>query len=580
MNTFLTKENLLFLNKVFSDYMEETFGVLLEKIEDQATTRKVIFTFMTQINKETEGQNIKTQEKNIMLLTKAKHYYTKQLQLRDNQLKNDKKPNIQNLFRDKDVFGQRNVVLSDKRPEIDPYSKRSEINENIERMKLDMYEASRNEELGLVKKIPDTRIIASIEKDQPESPETFNKRMRELEQDRALPSMMNMEVLDQSQSQSQTRMMVEKERNENNAIHNVDPKLLYSSPPFCMPNQPEYTSSPTVPEILNNRQDLLIPRESIRKIISKYLTINSFDRNWLVDSYRYKYVVSFQNKDNDIMTRYRNIESIAVSKVIIPEEVIPSNSVINKEKTAFNHEFSFSYPYLILSIDEFTDIYDGTNQFARKAFATLVYHKHYKAPNGRGFIILKPIQHEKKMFYPNLLSALHKMSISLSKPDGSLLNMSADSYKIFKIEYEAFNPQYLKIVTDTYFDKNEFYVGDMIRLSDFEISLLNMSQDAREFNIYINRQAGHEVKQLGSPNDNGYYKTFYIDAPGYFDKVLGRYVVASSQIDILNSYNCDINWSTHNVSNGSIMNNSLQNTICMQLQIVVDDARSLTQQIL
>jgi hypothetical protein len=562
MNTFFTKENLLFVNRVFIDYMEENYGVALDKYEDPDITRKVMFSFMSDINDETKGKPTKTEEKNIMLLTKTKQHYIKKLQL------SDKKPNIQALSRDKDVFGNRSVVMSEKRPEIDPYSKRTEVNDTMERVMLDRYKVARDEEVGAVKKIPDSRIVASVEKDQPEPTESFNKRIRELEQERMAPPMATMDVLDQSQN----RMLVEKERNEANAIQNHDPKAM-----FTMQSQLPAFKPIMTDDFLNNRQEILIPRINNHKTISKYLSINSFDRNWTVDPYRYQYVVNFQNKDNDIMNKYRNIEAISVSKVIIPEEVIPANSIINKEKTAFNHEFSFSYPYLLLSVDEFTDVYDGTNQHARKAFATLVYHRNYRAPNGRGFIILKPIQEEKKTFYPNLLSALPKLSLSLTKPDGSLLNTSSDNYKIFKVEYESFNPQYLKIVTDVYFDKNEFYVGDMIKLSNFA---LVMTQDARDFSNYINQDGGHEIKQLGSPNDNGYYKTFYIDAPGYFDKVAGRYAVAVTQIDALNAYNNSINWNTQTLSNGNIMNNSLQNTICMQLDVVVDDARVINQQIL
>lgn len=572
MNTFFTKENLLFVNGVFSDYMEETYGVVLQQVEDPNLTRKLLFSFMTDINEETKSKRIKTEEKNIMLLAKAKQHYTKQLQLAE---KNDKKPNIQNLSRDKDVFGNRNVVVSDKRPEIDPYTKRSETNGSMDRMLLDRYKETRDEEVGLLKRVPDSRIVAPIEKDQPESQDAFNRRIRELEMERSAPPMATMNVLDQA-STLQNRMLVEKERNEANSIQNMDPKAIFSMPSL-LASQPVNNITD---DIQNNRQELLIPRVLSQKTISKYLSINSFDRNWKIDPYRYSYVVNFQNKDNDIMSKYRNIESISVSKVIIPEEVIPSNSIVNNVKTAFNHEFSFSYPYLLLSIDEFTDVYDGTNQNARRAFATLVYHKHYKAPNGRGFVILKPIQEERKTFYPNLLSTLPKMSLSLTKPDGSLLNQSADNYRIFKAEYETFNPQYLKIVTDVYFDKNEFYVGDFIKMSGFALTLTPMTQDARDFSIFINREEGHEIKQIGQPNDNGYFKTFYIEAPGYFDKVAGRFAVATTQINALNTYNDSINWSTQTLTNGTIMNNSLQNTICMQINVVVDDARMINQQIL
>ena len=95
----------------------------------------------------------------------------------------------------------------------------------------------------------------------------------------------------------------------------------------------------------------------------------------------------------------------------------------------------------------------------------------------------------------------------------------------------------------------------------------------------MNQGVGHEIKQLGSPNDNGYFKTFYIEAPGRFDKVCGKYEVSQPQIDALNAYNDGITWNTHTATNGSIMNNSLQNTICMQLSTVASDARLINQQI-
>lgn len=566
MNTFYTKENLLFVNRVFSDYLEDNFGVVLEKIEDGAITRKLMFSFMSEINDETQGKDTKTDEKNIMLLARSKQHYMKQLQLNE---RNERKPNIQNLSRDKDVFGNRNVVIAEKRPEKDPYSRKNEGGEGVERVMLDRYKATRDEEVGLVKKIPDARVVASSEKDIPEPPENFNKRIRDLQLERSAPPKATLEILEGG-SGTQGRMAVERERNEANSVQYVDPKALYT-PSF----KPMVS---TVDEVLNNRQEFLIPRVTAQKTIAKYLSINSFDRNWRSDPFRYKYVVNFQNNDNDLMSKYRNIETLCVSRVIIPEEVIPSNSIINKEKTAFNYEFSFSYPYLLLSIDEFTDVYDGTNQSARRSFATLVYHKHYKAPNGRGFILLKPIQQEKKTFYPSLLSSLPKMTLSLTKPDGTLLNTSKDDYKIFKVEYEPFNPQYVKIVTNVYFDKNEFYVGDTVKLSDYVVQLSPMTQEARDLMIYINNEAGHEIKQIGSPNDNGYYKTFYIDAPGGFDSFAGRFAVATSQINALNTFNDTINWSTHIPTNGNIMNVSLQNTICMQVTTVVDDARAISQQ--
>jgi hypothetical protein len=379
-----------------------------------------------------------------------------------------------------------------------------------------------------------------------------------------------------------SRQAIEKERNDRNALHLHDPKALYSAAPLHMEGPSisgmsgdafstrTVVGASTTDAFLAAPQDLLIPRVSNLKTVPKYLNLNSFDRNFLMQPFRYEYDVSFAD-----MTRYRNIQSISVSRVIIPEEVLPANSVINKEKTAFNYEFSFSYPYLLLQIKEFADVYDGTNNNARKAFATMIYNRHYKAPNGRGYIILKPIQYEKKVFYPNTLSSISKLSVAITKPNGELLNTSADNYKVFKVEYENFNPHYIKIVTHVYFDKNEFYVGDMIHFLDFTMTAEPMTQAYVDFNAFMNRPGGHEIKQTGMANDNGFFKTFYIEAPGAFDKVLGRFVVDMTLISALNAYNDSINWNIHEETMGYIMNDSLQNTITMSLEVAVDDVSSI-----
>lgn len=615
MSSFYTKDNLLFVINVFNEYMEDTYGVKLDQVEDIGAVRKTMFGFMSDVNDVTKEKRMGIEEKNIMLLAKTKQYYTKQLQLGE---KSGRKPNIQNLSRDKDVFGNRQVVLGEKRPEIDPYSRRTDVNDTTERMMMDRYRESRDEEVGLVKKQPDPRIIAPLDKDLPESQEEFYRKIKALEDARADPPMKTMEVLGMNPNNNtmglDPRIMVEKERNEANALDKHDPKALFMKPltefntmsssiasytktrqqqtqmgrhtsPFGIDDDDNFDinslnnagttgtgNNDPSNMFQNNRQDLLIqrPTNSTYKLIPKYININSFDRNWTVDTKRYSYSVNFQAKENDIMNKYKNIESIAVSRVIIPEEVITSNSIVNQEKTAFNHEFSFSFPYLLLSIDEFTDVYDGTNQNARKAFATLIYYRHYKAPNGRGYVILQPIQQEEKVFYPNLLSSMPKLSIKLLKPNGQLLNDSSDEYKIFKIDYENFNPQYVKIVTHVYFDKNEFYVGDMCVFSSFVITPVN--QAATDFNMFINRPEGHEIKQLGSPNDQGFYRTFYIEAPGKFNKTLGQFEVTMAQINALNDYNSPINYNTVTTINGSIMNSSLQNSISMKLRVAVSES--------
>ena len=575
--SFFSRDNLLMVIDVFLEYVENTYSIKLETLENIDVVRKNMFAIMTDVNNETQGSHMSLEQRNIALLAKAKKYYMDKLNLRG-------KPASQNISRDKEVFGHRQVIMNENRPEIDPYSKRATVDE---RLMIDRIKETRDEEVGLRKPVPDHRVIAPLENDQPVSKEDFEKKLQRMETDRKSANVYQQTMRiggdDAASSRlevdvgaarlavggaASSRLEVDAERNIANAIEYHDPKKLY------MNNRAALTDTIYANDVIRDRQEIIIPRTGKQRLLTRYLSLNSFDRSWVANPQRYRYTVNFQNRDNDIMNKYRNITSISVSKIVIPEEVIPSNSVINQQKTAFNYEFSFSYPYVLLSIDEFPNVYDGTNQHVRNAFATMIYHRHYKAPNGRGYIILKPIQNELKEFYPNLLGTLPKITINITKPNGELFNQSSDEYKIFKVDYEAFNPQYLKIVTNIYFDKNEFYIGDVCTFSGYQAVLSPETQPLRELNMFINRSEGHEIKQIGQANDNGFYKTFYIEAPGVFDKVLGRFNVNQGCIGALNAFNATIDYCVHQATNGSIMNNSLQNTVTMKLDMLVEDANT------
>jgi hypothetical protein len=303
-------------------------------------------------------------------------------------------------------------------------------------------------------------------------------------------------------------------------------------------------------------------------VIGKYISINSQDRTWWVDSpKRYEYNVQ-------LSTRFRNIDSISVGKVIIPDEIIQLSDPV---KTSFNYDFTMAFPYLILRIDEFNDIYDGTNEVVKKGFCKLVFYKSYKGQNGRGYVILKPEQKEKKYFYPAPLATINKLSISLLKPSGQLLNKSVDSYKILSVVYDVAKPNFYKVTTNVFFDRNEFYIGDTVIFKNFSMSresLLQNTNDIASFNEFINRSEGHDVIELGTANASGYFNSFYIQCIGSFDGMLGNFVIDSSIVSCLNNYNSAIT----PFVNGSIMNLSLQNSISMKIDMIVDDAKILDAQ--
>jgi hypothetical protein len=101
------------------------------------------------------------------------------------------------------------------------------------------------------------------------------------------------------------------------------------------------------------------------------------------------------------------------------------------------------------------------------------------------------------------------------------------------------------------------------------------------FNAFINRPQGHEIKQIGGTNDDGYFRSFYIQAPGNFNRMIGKFVLDTDMISVLNEYNSQINFCDPlTPSNGFILNNSLQNTISLKVEMLVDDARIIQREIL
>jgi hypothetical protein len=115
---------------------------------------------------------------------------------------------------------------------------------------------------------------------------------------------------------------------------------------------------------------------------------------------------------------------------------------------------------------------------------------------------------------------------------------------VVKIEYELYNQQYIKIVLDKYFDKFEFNIGDNIKIKGFETTMpVNADPSCTkpsyysELNSFINREYGHEIISLGDTNEYGYFKTFFVPAPGDFNNTLGKHVIERNMVDALRTYN-------------------------------------------
>jgi hypothetical protein len=327
-----------------------------------------------------------------------------------------------------------------------------------------------------------------------------------------------------------------------------------------------------------------------RVLLEQYLSIYGFDRNWdTTDPLRYSFTVRMTGYNSAAMQgTHRNIHAMRVTRVTLPMEIVQVSGGANPLaiKPVLNNDVSFSYPNVTLCIDDIGGVYDGTNDAARRAFCQLVYHRSYKAANGRGYIILEPMQNERKVFYPAPLSALRNLTLSLRRPNGTLFTAAADDYNVQQIAYELSNRQLVKIVLDKYFDRNEFYQGDTVLFRGFDATPLLRAPSAGSPPVppatlaalaaFINRPEGHTIILVASPNVDGFYRDFYVYAPGVLDQSLGRIVLDDGLIAAIGQLGAPTVpcGSPSTPRCGAVINTSLQTHVAMTLDVFAADPAS------
>ena len=413
------------------------------------------------------------------------------------------------------------------------------------------------------------------------------------------------------------------------------------------------------------RQEITQMSPPLTHVEERYLMINSMDRNWLVDTLRYKYKVRFTNSgmpplrvpiyennqtipftmteryngirndmgfkyngvfyqayDSDaskgneigqeeltnlternahITTNFTNIVSLRVTNVTLPTEIMNATVGITNINLQDGIPFEFAHPYVLLQIEELQNVYEGTNESIRRSFCQLQYHRYFKTPNGRGYVILKPVQEERKMFRPAPLSTLPNMSLSLIKPNGELVSESFDGLEVVDIRKDN---MYVRITTHKFFRKDDIFVGDtmvfknvqlFVTYSDSSVMVDGETLPAQndeyisKFNDFINRTKGHSVISIGDPTTGGMYNSFCVRGPlgvDYDTGLLGETEFGSEAFRIMEELgnfarrmefslsqisSTDRETYTDSYRNGQIINLSLQNTISMILEMNVAD---------
>ena len=638
-SAFMSVNNMKSLINIINDVFLKKYNYNLET--SGLKLKNIFFNIMSKIQNDPENSSMLQIEKNKLTLKITKEIIKQELQ-------------IQSTNRDIEMYPDRKNVIN----EISSRNHRSFSNDDVNE-KMNAIQNSRSHTPPSTQQL-DIEVINETSFDEQE----FKSKIDELESTRSVLDNKIQEIFPVG-----SKDFIEKRNEEVSAIINkdpceVDPTSFYKQNELLCNNDPNIVPS----TYQNIALSSVIPKNSssdTNQILeTKYILINSYDRNWIVDKYRYKYKVRFTYNTNEIlrvpyyennpavpftkteksngirndfgwtdkngvfrdpydpskdlsttfdnngkpvelgfeeieivvdqdasmMGTFKNIYSIQITNVTIPTEIFHLfiNSFNIHDHNTSDYNFNFNFPYILCNIEEFKDVYDGTDDTIRKSFCQLQYDNFVKTPNGRGYIILKPVQSEIKTFYPTPLSVLPTLNISLTKPNGELLNLNQDGISIFNIAVHQ--TYYLKITTTAFFHKDAFYRGDYIRIKNFnmyQITNTITSHDIQLFNSFINKSEGHVIYEIGEPNENGYYNTFHIFAPGTFDEKIGKFNVDYNLTDTLSRFNQHLIdnyfYDTHqegdslskDYENGYIINMSLQNSISMRIEMFKPDSKVL-----
>eukprot|EP00873_Tetraselmis_striata_P033666 jgi/Tetstr1/453930/TSEL_040849.t1 len=305
-----------------------------------------------------------------------------------------------------------------------------------------------------------------------------------------------------------------------------------------------------------------------KRIVRKYLMINGYDRNWTTFPLRFAFTVNLAANDSG----FRDIRSIAATRLIIPREIVEEKTLTNVPKTRFEEPFNLQYPYLILKVAEFQSVYKASNAASQNAFCHFVYDNHYTSPNGRGYIHLVPAQKETLEFHINPLSALQQLELSVQRPSGALLNNSRDQSKVIRMDWNNqvnMNRQLIMVTLKTYFDRNEFFEGDTVRFTQFAAPA---SPAGPALAAFVNRQEGHEISEFGTPNADGYVNSFYIRVPGAFNPDTGLFNIDTAATTDLMNYVSSIDYDASPPDSiALVINASLQVAATFEIRVEEED---------
>jgi hypothetical protein len=333
--------------------------------------------------------------------------------------------------------------------------------------------------------------------------------------------------------------------------------------------------SPAVDNLLLEKL-ISLQRELQPKYIEKvnYIIVNSIDRDWFNTSEtRYNFKVNFRPNSSHtgagIQDIFRNITSVELVNALLPQD----NVLIPFDARPYLDILHF--PYLLLQIPEFSDVFRGTNNNNDRAFSVLIFDKQHDSavlssdfisgtsdsivnstPKSqfykeyrKTFYKYTPAYFEKKQYHNQPLASLGHMTLKLATPAGEKINVLDDVLTINAIDFTSplsdyldtdttngeegnfeydishsypndVSPstrKYVRIETNTLFSNKLFRLGDNIKIRGY--SLTGTGTDNSAFVNFINREEGHyilntDVSDLSAGGNQGFTRNLYIAPPG------------------------------------------------------------------
>jgi hypothetical protein len=420
--------------------MREKYSFDIDSKESSDTTKKIFLTIMNDVQNDKRFLHSTIQDQNIEVLSRVKEVY-----LNKYEKKQEKKPNVENLNRDKVIFGDRPLISNMMVPEANPYLKKT----NEKDLKFERFINERKSEEPQRPSKPLFLQDHQVE-NQAEGQDDFMRKLSLLQEDRNRvfneqqppPSQLSSQLLSQLPSQLPSNASSLQSSSLQSSSHGQQSMLL----PLHSPHNHSYTQPPFLTRDSTNFET---------NTRTKNILLKSEDRN--IERYPSRY-----NFKIDIPCEH--LKSIEFSKIIIPWRYL-------------------EFPYIILKVNE---------QLFPFTFKTTFE----KSNGGRTFMILKSL-YQKEIYEVVDGGKSNHIQLEFIMPQNKDKGEIEDCFKICGVD-SCNTSDLIKISLTSEFKLSEFSIDDTIRLDINSIYKIVPQQKDHldDLNAFLNRSSGHIIRKV------------------------------------------------------------------------------------